>query len=161
MKSTTYISHCLNGVYVIHLSRHQLPNGRLNFHVSFRDITCVDKIPPRLRQVIECTECFFWVLGNDVGRLRFWNAIFHVSVEQLAQLILVGVLWQGEGNRWQIAIQILKFLVLPWRQRAEATTVASVASLFSWCHSSPRFLQSTPRKTVGCVMIDNQPKPLF
>lgn len=92
--TNAHVSDCINRVYVIHLRLHKFPNGRLNFRVDFRNIACVYEIVPRLRQTVQRVESFVRVLGVDVGRLRFWNAVSHVLVQQLTQLVLLGVLQQ-------------------------------------------------------------------
>lgn len=92
--TNAHVSDCINRVYVIHLRCHQLPYRRLNFRVDFRNVARVYEIVPRLRQTVQRVEGFVRVLGVDVGRLRFWNAVSHVLVQQLTQLVLLGVLQQ-------------------------------------------------------------------
>lgn len=104
---STHVSDCLNGVDVIHLGCHQLPDRWLNLRICVWNITSINEIPPRLRQAVKRIKRFVWVFGINVGRLRFRDAISHVCVEQLAELILLWILYTRDGKHesnvdWQL-----------------------------------------------------------
>lgn len=91
---SAYIGHRLEGMYVINLGGHQLPDGRLNLGLGLRHLVAVNEGRPRRVHVLQVVEgCRqTGMMAQAVGGTELRHPIPSVLVQQLAQLALLRIL---------------------------------------------------------------------